>query len=273
MTTRYPTLLLAGKRRGIDPVAQHRNVAFKAIAPIAGRPMISWILSALERSTSSGPVFITALNPDAIRTYSDIKLFGKIHSISQSTGSICRSIQDVVENGGLKPPFLLTTADNAMLTSEMIDHFWNEVAALQANAEQTPDLVLGIVPQPLFVREYPNLNRTFIQTRDEGFKSCNMFAFLTERSLSVLDFWSRIEEDRKKPLKLVRAFGLSNLLRYIFKLDDTEMLLKRAGLVLGLKIAPVRMMAPEVALDVDSVDDLLLVESMLNAQLSKECAA
>lgn len=267
MTHDYPTLVLAGKRSAADPVAQHGGVAFKAIAPVAGRPMIAHVLDALATSRMAGPVYISVEEPAAIRDHDALRGFGNIHTVQASTSSICRSIQKMVAEGGLKPPFLVTTADHALLTPGMIDHFWGAARGLDA------DFAVAIVTESLFRQSYPDARRTFIGCRGDSFKSCNMFGFLTPDSLKVLDFWAAIEQQRKQPLKLARAFGIGNLLRYVLRLDDIDGLIARAGRILGVRAAAIRMTEAEAAIDVDSVADLRQVESLMAARRSKEAAA
>ncbi|MBA0916009.1 MAG: NTP transferase domain-containing protein, partial [Nitrosospira sp.] len=49
-TVRFSALVLAADRTTHDPVASRAGTACKAIAPIAGRPMIIRVLDALESS-------------------------------------------------------------------------------------------------------------------------------------------------------------------------------------------------------------------------------
>ncbi|MDA5193641.1 nucleotidyltransferase family protein [Govanella unica] len=261
----FRTLLLAGKRRGIDAVAEARGVSFKAIVPLAGRPMIAWVLDALKDSDYAGPIYISAADPAALRDH--VPSLDTVRSIEPSIGSICHSIQKLLADTDLKPPFFLTTADHPLLTPALIDHF------LAAAEQQQVDFALGIVPETLFRKAYPTAKRTFIQCRGEGFKSCNMFAFLTPNSLRILDFWANLEQDRKHPLKLARAFGLGNMIRYLLRLDTTDGLISRAGKMLGVTAAAIRMPVPEAAIDVDSIPDLIQVEAILTARSAKDSAA
>ena len=77
-------------------------------------------------------------------------------------------------------------------------------------------------------------------------------------------FWRRVEQERKRPWRLVRAFGLRPLFAYLFgrlTLDDAMV---RASGVIGARVAAVRLPFAEAAIDVDKPADLALVEAILS---------
>jgi hypothetical protein len=76
-------------------------------------------------------------------------------------------------------------------------------------------------------------------------------------------FWRRVEQERKRPWRLVRAFGWRPLLAYLLgrlTLDDA---ITRASHVIGARVAAVVMPYPEAAIDVDKPADLELAERIL----------
>jgi len=89
---------------------------------------------------------------------------------------------------------------------------------------------------------------------------------MSAASFRVLDFWHSIEQQRKKPLRLIRAFGMGNLVRYLLRLDSLTDMINRAGRKLGVNGKPVIMPQPEAAIDVDTPRDLILVEQILGAR-------
>lgn len=258
---RFPTLVLAGRRNANDPVAEERGVSHKALATVGGRPMIMNVLNALTRSPWSGDVYISIEDVGALEKIDALRPMIDIRHMRNSAGSICRSIREMVDEAGLKPPFLVVTADHALLTPEMLDHFWR--AANRALVDEGADFALAMVSERAFRLVYPTARRTFIRCREDRYSSCNMYAFLTEDSLKVLDFWINIERERKTPWRLARAFGFTTLLGYALRRYDLDSMIARAGRIVGIKAKAVKMPYPEAAIDVDTVSDLLLAEDIL----------
>lgn len=263
---RFPTLVLAGRRNADDPVAAECGVSHKALAQVGGRPMILNVLNALTKSPWSGDVYVSIEDVSALSRIEAVRHLIDIRHVRTSAGSICLSIKEMVEQAGLTPPFLVVTADHALLTPEMLDHFWNE--ATRSMTRRGADFALAMVSEKAFRRVYPTAPRTFIRARNDRFSSCNMYAFLTPASLKVLDFWVDIERRRKTPWMLARAFGLWALIRYLLRLYDLDGIITRAGRILGIEATAIKMPYPEAAIDIDSVSDLKLAEAILAQRMS-----
>lgn len=154
-------------------------------------------------------------------------------------------------------PVLVTTADHALLNSKMVDYFCAEAR------ETGGDIVVGLAPHELVVGAYPNTKRTAIRLRDGAYCSCNLFAFLTPGARSVAEFWRKVESQRKRTLRLIGAFGWLNLLLYLLKRPSLEEGLGRISKRMGLRAGAVILPFPEAAVDVDTVSDWKLVESIL----------
>jgi len=258
---RYPTLVLAGRRNGHDPVAAEQGVSHKAIARVGGQPMLLNVLHALSASPWCGPLYISIDDAHVLDTVRELRPFVAVSEVRRSGASICTSIQAMISEGGIEPPFLVVTADHALLTPEMINHFWTR--ASRAAMDEKSDFALALVSKRAFSNIYPSSRRTFIWARDDQYSSCNMYAFLTPRSLTLLDFWADMENKRKRPLRLAAKFGLFNLGRYLLRLYAVKETFRRAGAVVGVNATAIEMPYPEAAIDIDTVQDLYLVEEIL----------
>jgi len=154
-------------------------------------------------------------------------------------------------------PVLVTTADHALLTAEMVDYF---CSAARKNGK---DVVVGLALHELVTTKYPETKRTAIQLADGSYCSCNLFGFLTPEARSAAHFWRKVESQRKKTLRVIAGFGWLNLLRYLLKRPSLEEGLDRISQRLGLRAGAVVMPFPEAAVDVDTVNDWKLVESIV----------
>jgi hypothetical protein len=139
----------------------------------------------------------------------------------------------------------------------MVDRFCAE-----ARASGT-DLVAGLTDARVIRSAYPEARRTYLRFADAAYSGANMFALLTPKSRRAVAFWRRVEQERKRPWRLVRAFGLGPLLAYLLGRLTLDEAMRRASTVIGARVAAARLPFAEAAIDVDKPADLALVETIL----------
>jgi CTP:molybdopterin cytidylyltransferase MocA len=155
-------------------------------------------------------------------------------------------------------PLLITTADHPLLSAAMVDRFCAE-----ARASGT-DLVAGLTDARVIRSAYPEARRTYLRFADAAYSGANMFALLTPEGRRAVAFWRRVEQERKRPWRLVRAFGLGPLLAYLLGRLTLDEAMGRASTVIGARVAAARLPFAEAAIDVDKPADLALVETILS---------
>jgi hypothetical protein len=157
-------------------------------------------------------------------------------------------------------PVLVTTADHALLSPEMIDYFCS-------SARDTGcDLVAAVADHETIAAAYPGMRRTVTRLKDGAFCGCNLFAFMTSRARQAADFWRRVERQRKKPWRVVGALGPVVVVRYLIGLLTLDEALSRLSRRLEMRIGVVKMPFAEAAVDVDTVSDWRFVEKIAAAK-------
>lgn len=258
----FTAIVLAGSRSAHDPVASVFGEQYKALVPICGKPMVSRVVNALldaksvkrivivfdceESLFSSCPEFKTAANGIDI-------------SVVSCGSSICDSVGKVIQETGTEWPYMVTTADHALLTPEMVDDFC-------INAQGKSDLAVGLVEKKYLDEMQPNSKRTYLPFRETKLSGANLFAFMGPEAKKALAFWKRIEQQRKKPWKLFAAFGWSNLVGLMLKRFTVDQAFARASLRLGLTARAIRLPYAEAAIDVDSPKDYVQVSEILESR-------
>lgn len=262
MTSANPTfsaVVLAGDRQPNDPVVQYAGVSCKALIPVSGRAMVLRVLNSLEGAHEvSTPILVgpsmTAVEENTelaeqLRT-SRVRWMAPQATPSTSAFEALQSLPEDV-------PVLLTTADHALLTPEMVDHFCSEAR------ESGCDVVAGMVRYELVAKAFPKSKRTVTKLNDGGYCGCNLFAFLTPQGRMAADFWRKVEKERKSPLRIIKIIGWTTVLRYLLGQLSLDQALVRLSKKMHLRVGVVQMPFAEAAVDVDKVEDLLLVESIL----------
>ena len=265
ITGKFAAIVLAGDRGPDDPVAKVAGVGCKALVPVAGRPMILRVLDALKGSSVIDSLLVCGSSSslaghspelDGLIADGKIRWVENKSSPSLSTQAALSVLPD-------DKAVLVTTADHALLTSQMVDHFCTRAA------ETGCDVVAGLARADMVARAFPEGRRTVTRLRDGGYCGCNLFAFLTPRASRALNFWRRVEAQRKHPLKIVQTLGPVAILRYLIGRLTLEEGLARMSDLMDACAAVVWMPDAEAAVDVDKLEDWALVEKYLTGLLQR----
>ncbi|NVJ69348.1 MAG: NTP transferase domain-containing protein [Alphaproteobacteria bacterium] len=261
---RYTAVVLAGSRSNSDPVASAFGSRHKALVPICGTPMIARVVKALRGAQSVKRIVIVFDDEqelfEACPQFQSNECDTRVDVVPCS-GSICGSVASALDACGEEWPFLVTTADHALLTSTMVDRFCFGV-------NQGAKLAVGFVERKYIDAAHPGSKRTYLPFRETQLSGANLFAFTDEGALPVLDFWRQIEMKRKKPWQLFRAFGYRNLFGLLMKRFTVDEAFERASKVLGVKACAVRLPFAEAAIDVDTPKDYEQVTQILEGRIS-----
>ena len=258
----FTALVLAAGRGTDDPVAASQNLGHKCLVRVGGEPMLLRVLRALSASQRVGRIAISIEHPGALEAVPglapllDWRSVAMLPSAATPSLSVARAAE-TLENPW---PLLVTTADHPLLTPAMIDHFCAEAALAGA------DLAVALAAASLVLARHPDTRRTFLRFRGERYTGCNMFALMTPKAARAADFWQGLEAHRKRPWRILKAFGAAAMLRFIAGGMTLEAAMRAASRRLGLKAVAVEMPFPDAAIDVDKPDDLRLAEAVLRTR-------
>jgi GTP:adenosylcobinamide-phosphate guanylyltransferase len=250
-------LVLAGQRPEGDPMAEAAGIRLKALLPVGGRPMLERVVDALRSSRGIGAVTVSIPEPAAVGNL-------PVEAVpTETTPSL--SVLAAIDR--LPSPLLITTADHALLTPEMVERFAADAAALD-----DADLVVGMVERRIIEAAEPGSRRTYWRFKDGAYSGANLFYLRNPRARAAVAFWRRVETDRKRPWKIVTAFGPGLLLGYLFGRLTLERAMEHASGRLGCRVRGVALPFAEAAIDVDKPADLVVVERLLEARKAADTA-
>lgn len=255
MTPPIAAIVLAGSRPGPDPLLSGAGVSTKALLPVAGRPMLAHVVTALRAAPDVGAITILAQDSAALAAEPGLAGIADLHFADSGQG-ISSSLAAALPPGD--DPLLVTTADNVLLTPAMIAEF------LRGAADS--DVAVAMVERDVLLARYPESRRTWLKFRGGWWSGANLFRLRGRRVLPLLDFWGRIERDRKKGLKIVAAFGPWLLIGALLRLFTIQQGVARAGRRFGLAAKVVPMSQPEACIDADKPADIALIEAIFAAR-------
>jgi GTP:adenosylcobinamide-phosphate guanylyltransferase len=256
---RFTALILAASRGAADPVAKSEGTTHKCLVDVAGTPMLVRVVETLTASPSIGAIAISIEAPEVLEALAPIAEAAEAGRITVLTSgpTTSASVLRAAEALGSPYPLLIATADNPLLTPEMVEHVCAEALACGA------DLAAGLASETVVRKAFPAAQRTFLRFRDDRYSGCNLYALPREAGLEAVRFWAAAERHRKRPWRLVATFGLVSLVLFLFgrlTLDDA---FARASRVMKVRAKALKLPFPTAPIDVDKPADLALVRQIL----------
>lgn len=254
----FTALVLAAGRGADDPVARHAGYPNKVFVPLMGRPLLAWVIAALQASPSVGSIAISIDDPGDLESVPElaaalrddaIRVLPSGASPSESVASALRALDSPF-------PVLLATADHPLLTPQMIEHF---CAAVPAEC----DIAVAVARAEVVRRSYPDAVRTYFRFADGRVTGCNLYALCSPAALRAVMFWSQVERHRKRPWRLLLAIGPLTVFRMMLGTLTLDAALRRLSGSIGATARHVELPFAEAAIDVDKPSDLVLAGGIL----------
>ena len=251
-------MLLAGSRAGTDPVAMAAGVLHKGLVQIAGKPMISHVVATLRAMPEIRRIILVCDHPGTLRTADEVACgeAAGVIIMALAGASPARSIAQLFDLPDFVPPVLVATADAPLLTPAMLRHFWNAGPAEAA-------IAAAVTPGAGVQARFPESKRTFLKFREGEFCGCNLFAIASTDARRVVEFWQRLEDHRKRPLRMAAALGPRIVLAYLTRQLSLARVEHFISGQTGAMAAIVPIPFPEAAVDVDKPEDIPVVERVL----------
>lgn len=241
-------LVLAGGRRDS---ALAGGVRPKAFAPLCGRTMVEFVLSALRDAPSIRRIALVGPLPlpPAVADQIDVQV--------RERGSLLENVAAGLEALRDDAPVLATAADIPLLTGRAVETFLAAAGALDV------DVAYGIVPREDVLRAFPRVHKTFVRLREGTFTGGSL-VLLRPRAFHSARAWiERVIQARKRPWELARVFGLRAVVGLLTGRLHVGELERRAQMLTGIRARAVVSHDPEIALDVDRAEALAEVQEHL----------
>ncbi|MEM8772573.1 MAG: nucleotidyltransferase family protein [Pseudomonadota bacterium] len=259
-------LILAGRRPNADDPLADLGAPHKALIEIENLPLIQHVLEALQKTHSVKRILVSA--PDDVRpafaplleSANRIIPCAFSSAANSPAGSIAAAIKRAPDAGEL----FVTTCDHPLLSHHMISVFLE--GANQANVPAAA----ACVTENAYNQAYPDTQRTFIRLKDFSFSGANMFYFQGKAALPLVEFWRKMEMNRKRPIKMAAEIGLLTGLSYLAGALTKDAALKRIARKTGVQAELIPVPFAEAAIDVDKPEDIALVKKIFRERALSE---
>ena len=256
-------LVLAASRLGAeDVVAKSQNVSHKCLITLDGMIMLERVVKEIKAAKNVGRIFISIENDEragSVPALTEMRQTGEIQFV-QSRENLYLSVMGAAKDIDKPFPLLITTADNALHTTEMVDYFCKETFALN------PDAAIALTPASVILDAYPEGKRAFHHLKDGGWSSCNLYALMTEKALASTKAFEGGGQFGKNPHRILKAFGFIFMILYKYKLATSATIGKRLSRRWGIDLKLIPMPYADAPIDVDNLGDVELTKKILKAR-------
>lgn len=230
---------------------------WEATIPIYGKPMVNYVIEALQSSARVAKVVV--VGPQDIADVISDKV-SLVEAGDSLTENIFRAL-GVLEK---KNKVLLVTSDIPFIHPEAIDDFVSRCSELH-----------GDIYYPLISREanqavYPETVRTYFTLKEGSFTGGNVLLASSEAISNSRWIMDKLFLERKKPWRIIKMLGVLFVLKFISKQLTLRELEQRASEILGYAGILIISPYPEIGTDVDKPTDLQLAEKTIAAIHGKE---
>jgi len=254
-------LVLAASRRGReDPVAAMTGQSHKCLVEVAGRTMIERVVEALLDSGVCGRILVSIESEAVLRQVPRLAqwLDAGTVEVTMSSDNLADSILALADPGTPPLPLFITTADNVLHTPELVAGFVDAALARAA------DVAVGKTREATVRAEFPDEPLGFFRFRDGGCSFCNLFLFNSAKSFEAAEAFRTGGQFRKKPWRILQAFGVLNLILYRLGWLSLDRAFQRISSKLGIRIETVEVPYPFAPIDVDNPRTFDLSERILS---------
>lgn len=243
-------VLAGGAGEVIDPDAR-----FKGLLPIAGKPMVEWVVDALNEAPSIAEVAVV------VPTAEDLGIWvNKVDKLVVADQAFFKNVLAGLGAFRSDRPALIITGDLPALHAEDVEDFIEAALATKA------DFVYPLVRKQDMIEQFPGSKRTYIRLVEGEITGGNMMLVnpqLGERNKFI---GQKLFDTRKSALRMAGALGFSFVVKLVtgrLRVVDVE---RKMTQLLGGRGAAVFSARAAIGADVDKPIDVIVAEKVLYAR-------
>jgi GTP:adenosylcobinamide-phosphate guanylyltransferase len=240
-------ILAGGEGEVIDP-----TVHVKGFVPIAGRPMIEWVVDAMHSASTIGEIAVVVPTNQDLGEWSS-----KVDHIVVSDATFIDNAIAGASVFGNDRHVLASTGDLPALTSDAVDDYVTRSLASGA------DFSYPLVRAADMEAQFPGSQRTYVKVAGGAVTGGNMMLLSPRLVQSNREIGQRLFDTRKSPVAMARVIGVPFIFKYLtgrLRVDDVE---RKMEQLLGAKCAAIYTEYASIGADVDKPIDVVVAERVL----------
>ncbi|MBI3163247.1 MAG: nucleotidyltransferase family protein [Chloroflexi bacterium] len=257
----YAIVTAGGIPNPEDPLYTFLKGDAKALVDVAGKPMIQWVLDALNAAQQVDAIILIGLSAKSGLTSKK-----PIHYISNQgrmLSNIVAGVHKALELNRKTEYVLVVSSDIPTLKGEMVD--W----LVSTCMETRDDLYYGVCPRDVMEARFPDSKRTYTRLKDMDLCGADIHVTHIRMATEHLDLWEKLIGNRKSPLRQASIVGLDTFWKIFTRSITFEDLVEHLSNRLGIKGRGIIWDRAEPCMDVDKPIQLELLRADLGGKKAK----
>jgi CTP:molybdopterin cytidylyltransferase MocA len=243
-------ILAGGDGEVIDPACR-----FKGLVPIAGRPLVEWVVDAFLDAGLVSQVAVVMPTAENLGGWVD-----RVEKLVVSDREFMDNVLAGISAFREDRPVVVATGDIPLITGAEVDEF------ISQGLETGADFVYPLVRQDEIEAAYPGAARTYFKLKSGRFTGGNAMMVNPLLLPRAREIGQHMFDDRKNAVALVRTAGFGFVIKFLLGRLEPEDLSDKIRQMLGGSGAAVVVRRPSIAMDVDKPADLVLAEGILQGR-------
>ena len=231
-----------------DPLYSYSNGNAKALIDIAGKPMVQWVIDALNEARSVDNIVAVGLS-----SKSGVTSRKPIHFVpnqGRMLSNIVAGVHQSLELNRRNKYVLVVSSDIPTLKGHMVD--WLVEAAMQTKDE----LYYGVCPREVMEKRFPDSKRTYTKLKDMEVCGSDVNVSHVRMATEHLDMWEQLIGNRKSPLRQAGIIGFGTLFSLLTGRLTLANAVARVSQRIGIKARAIVWEYAEPCMDVDKPHQL-----------------
>ena len=258
----YAIVTAGGIPNPDDPLYPFLKGDAKALVDVAGKPMIQWVLDALNAAQQVDAIILIGLS--AKSGLVSAKPTHYVPNQGRMLANIVAGVNKALELNRKTEYVLIVSSDIPALKGEMVD--W----LVSRCMETKDDLYYGVCPRDVMEARFPNSRRTYTRLKDIELCGSDINVTHVRMATEHLDLWEQLIGNRKSPMRQASLVGLGTFWQVFIHSVTLDDLVKNVCSRLGIKGRAIIWDRAEPCMDVDKPHQLELLRADLEKQQDKE---
>lgn len=236
-------LTAGGKSRPKEPLYPLTGGGYKAMLDINGKPMIQYVLDALNACDRIDRIVMVGLPPDNL-----LECAKPLTTLEDQGDMVANILVGSRELSRLDPGaayVLVVSSDIPAITSSMVDWVITQVE------ENDHEIFYNVIERKVMEARYPDSRRTYVHLKSMDLCGGDLNAIRLSVASDENPLWNRLIEARKSPLRQAALVGYDTLFLLLLgrlSLDEAAAAVSRR---LGIRARAILCPYAELGMDVD----------------------
>ncbi len=258
----YAIVTAGGIPNPDDPIYSYLKGDAKALVDMAGKPMIQWVLDALNAAQQVNEIILIGLS--AKSGLVSAKPIHYVPNQGRMLANIVAGVDKALDLNKKTDYVLIVSSDIPAIKGPMVD--WLITRCMETKDE----LYYGVCPRDVMETRFPNSKRTYTRLKDIELCGSDINVTHVRMATEHLDLWEQLIGNRKSPMRQASIIGFGTFWKVFTHSVTLDDLVKIVCSRLGIKARVIVWDQAEPCMDVDKPHQLEILRADLGKQQARE---